>query len=184
MNLLELIVLAIGLAMDAFAVSVCKGLEVKNINYNKCNIISTYFSVFQMAMPVIGYILGNIFKDFMYKIDHWIAFFLLLIIGINMIKESLNKDNKTENDLIDFKTLFPLAVATSIDALAVGITLSVLKVNLFTAIALIGIITYILSIIGVIIGNKIGNKLSTLAELFGGVILITIGIKILIEHLN
>ena len=184
MNLLELIVLALGLAMDAFAVSICKGLELENINYSKCNIISTYFSVFQMAMPMIGYILGNIFKYFMYKIDHWIAFFLLSIIGINMIKESAFKDKKQENNLLDFKTLLPLAIATSIDALAVGITLSVLKVNLISALVIIGIITYILSFIGVIIGNKIGSKISHLAELFGGIILLLIGIKILFEHLN
>ena len=183
MNIIELIVLAISLAMDAFAVAVCKGLEVKNINLKKCAIVGFYFGFFQFLMPVIGYILGNIFKNIMLKIDHWIAFSLLLIIGINMIKESLSNEKEKENSLLNFKTMLPLAVAVSIDALAIGITLSMLNVNLLFSTIIIGIITFILSSIGVVIGNKIGSRINKLAEIFGGIILILIGTKILFTHL-
>ena len=127
MNLLELIVLAVGLSMDAFAVSVCKAVAIKNINYNKCIKIALYFGIFQALMPLIGYVFGNIFANIIIKIDHWITFGLLSIIGINMIKDSFYEE-KT-NDLVDFKNMSLLALATSIDALAVGITFSLLKLN-------------------------------------------------------
>ena len=184
MDKLELIVLAIGLAMDAFAVAVCKGLEVKNINLNKCAIVGFYFGFFQFLMPIIGYILGNYFKNIIISIDHWIAFFLLLSIGVNMIKESFSKEESNENSLLNFKTMLPLSIAVSIDALAVGITLSILNINLLVSTITIGIITFILSSIGVLLGNKIGSKITFIAKLLGGIILIFIGIKILITHLK
>ena len=184
MSIFEIVLMAVALAMDAFAVAICKGLATKEVQIKHMLVVGAWFGIFQALMPFIGCTIGAAFLSYIEAIDHWIAFFLLSIIGINMIKESAFKDKKQENNLLDFKTLLPLAIATSIDALAVGITLSVLKVNLFSALVIIGIITYILSFIGVIIGNKIGSKISHLAELFGGIILLLIGIKILFEHLN
>ena len=182
MNLLELIVLAVGLSMDAFAVSVCKAVAIKNINYNKCIKISLYFGIFQALMPLIGYVFGNIFANIIIKIDHWITFGLLSIIGINMIKDSFYEE-KT-NDLVDFKNMSLLALATSIDALAVGITFSLLKLNIINIIIVIGLITTILTFIGTIIGKRLGNKINKKAKIIGGFILILIGLKILIEHLT
>lgn len=184
MKLIELILLSFGLAADAFVVSVCKGLTIKEINLKKYIIVGLYFGLFQALMPLLGYILGNTFTDIIISINHYISFGLLVIIGINMIKEVRNKDEEENTDKIDFKTMFPLAIATSIDALAVGITFSFLKVNIFSAITLIGLITFIISFIGVAIGNKIGNKINNTAKIIGGIILILIGIKILLEHLN
>lgn len=176
--------IAIGLAMDAFAVSVCKGLSMKKINFKKLLVIALYFGIFQAVMPIIGYFLGESFESLVTSIDHWIAFILLLFIGINMLKEAFGKseeDNK--NDDTSFKTMIILAVATSIDALAVGITFAFLEINIFIIGAIIGVITFIISAIGVIIGNKFGDKYEKRAEIFGGVILILMGIKILLEHL-
>ena len=184
MGIIELMILSIGLAMDAFAVSVCKGLSMQKMNWKNAIIIGVYFGFFQAFMPVIGYVLGVNFQDKITNIDHWIAFILLAIIGINMIKEALNKECETTNDSVKFKDMIILAVATSIDALAVGITFAFLKVNILLAFSLIGIITCILSIIGVKIGNIFGDKYQKKAELLGGVILILLGVKILLEHLN
>ena len=182
MSILQLIVLAVGLSMDAFAVSICKGLMIKNINYNKSIKIALYFGLFQGLMPLIGYLLGNIFKDVIINLDHWLAFGLLTFIGINLIKE--NNTNLNINDKIDFKSMILLSIATSIDALAIGITLSVLKINIIISVLIITIITFINCFIGTIIGNKIGNKINKLAKILGGLILIVIGLKILIEHLT
>ena len=184
MGLIEIIFIGIGLAMDAFAVSVCKGLSMKKINWKNAIIIAIYFGIFQALMPVVGYFLGTAFSSIVESVDHWIAFILLAAIGGNMIKESTDDEEEKRNDNVDFKTMIILAIATSIDALAVGVTFAFFKVNLVLAIILIGIITFALSILGVIIGNKFGDKLQNKAELTGGVILILIGLKILLEHLG
>jgi len=182
--MIGIILIAVGLAMDAFAVSVCKGLSMKKISIKKLLIIAVYFGVFQALMPVIGFFLGESFENLVTSIDHWIALILLSFIGINMLKEAFGKseeDNK--NDDTSFKTMIILAIATSIDALAVGITFAFLEINIFVIATIIGVITFIISAIGVIIGNKFGDKYEKKAEIFGGVILILMGIKILLEHL-
>ena len=184
MGLIEIIFIGIGLAMDAFAVSVCKGLSMKKINWKNAIIIAIYFGIFQALMPVVGYFLGTAFSSIVESVDHWIAFILLAAIGGNMIKESTDDEVEKRNDNVDFRTMIVLAIATSIDALAVGVTFAFFKVNLILAIVLIGIITFALSILGVIIGNKFGDKLQNKAELTGGIILILIGLKILLEHLG
>lgn len=184
MGILEIVVIGISLAMDAFAVSICKGLSMKKMNWKKGIIIALYFGVFQALMPVLGYLLGSSFATLVEKVDHWIAFGLLAIIGINMIKESRDDEEEKRNDDVGFKTMVVLAIATSIDALAIGVTFAFLKVNLLIAIALIGAITFVISLLGVLIGNKFGDKLQNKAELIGGVVLIVIGLKILLEHLG
>lgn len=184
MSIYEIVFIAIGLAMDAFAVSICKGLSMKKIKYKSAIIIALYFGIFQAMMPVIGYILGSTFSGPVQKIDHWMAFGLLSAIGINMIKESRDDELDKRNDKIDIKTMFILAIATSIDALAIGVTFSFFEVSLISAIGLIGITTFVLSLIGVAIGNKFGDKLQNKAELAGGNILIAMGLKILLEHLG
>lgn len=184
MGLFEIISIGVGLSMDAFAVSICKGLSMKKLNWKNTIIIALWFGIFQALMPILGYALGTAFSDFVQSIDHWIAFVLLSIIGINMIRESTKKEEEGINDKIDFKTMLILAIATSIDALAVGITFAFFEVNLFLAITIIGIITFGLSILGVLIGNKFGSKFENKAELAGGIILILIGLKILLEHLG
>ena len=183
MGVLELILIAVGLAMDAFAVSVCKGLSMSKMEWKKAIVIGLYFGGFQALMPLIGYILGVGFEDKIKSIDHWIAFILLVFIGINMIKEAFETKEES-NDKIDFKTMIILSIATSIDALAVGVTFAFLNVNIMLAISLIGIITFIISMIGVKIGNVFGDKYETKAELAGGFILIFLGAKILLEHLG
>jgi len=184
MGILEIIFTSIGLAMDAFAVSICKGLTLRKINLKKIIIISFYFGFFQTIMPLIGYVLGYKLKDFIMSIDHWIVFILLGFIGLNMILESLKPENNKLNDKTDFKTMFILAIATSIDALAVGITFAFLEVNIFLAILLIGLITFLLCALGVKIGHIFGHKYEKKAQISGGVILILIGLKILLEHLE
>lgn len=184
MGLFEIISIGVGLSMDAFAVSICKGLSMKKLNWKNTIIIALWFGIFQALMPALGYALGTAFSNFVQSIDHWIAFVLLSIIGINMIRESTKKEEEGINDKIDFKTMLILAIATSIDALAVGITFAFFEVNLFLAITIIGIITFGLSILGVLIGNKFGSKFENKAELAGGIILILIGLKILLEHLG
>ncbi len=183
MGIIELILLSIGLAMDAFAVSICKGISMKRMNWRKALIIGMYFGGFQALMPVIGYFLGTAFESIITNIDHWVAFILLGIIGGNMIKEAFEDESENCNDDVGFKTMIMLAIATSIDALAVGITFAFLKVNLIAAISMIGVITFVLSIIGTKIGNRFGDKYESKAELVGGVILVLLGIKILLEHL-
>lgn len=184
MSFLEILLISIGLAMDAFAVSVCKGLAMTKMNWKKATIIGLYFGIFQAIMPIIGYYLGESFQGLVTSIDHWIIFGLLIFIGGNMIKEALDKEKQEVNDNIDIKTMTILAIATSIDALAVGITLAFLEINLILSVSLIGIITFILSVIGVKIGNQFGTKYEKKAEFVGGLILILIGVKILLEHLE
>lgn len=184
MGVLEIVLISVGLAMDAFAVSVCKGLSMKKMSWKNAIIIGAYFGLFQGLMPVIGYFLGSTFESLVTKIDHWIAFVLLACIGGNMLKEAFSKETENCNDNVDFKTMIVLAIATSIDALAIGITFAFLKVNLLLAVVMIGIITFVLSVIGVKIGNKFGDKYEKKAEMAGGIILILMGIKILLEHLG
>lgn len=184
MGISEIIFISASLAMDAFAVSICKGLSMKKLDWKKAFIIALYFGAFQGLMPVIGYFLGATFSDLVTSIDHWIAFALLSIIGGNMIKESFDDEEDKRNDNVDFKTMIVLAIATSIDALAVGITFAFLKTNIVLSVVLIGIITFVISLLGVNIGNKFGDKFQNKAELSGGIILILIGLKILLEHLG
>ena len=184
MSVIEIIVIALGLAMDAFAVSICKGLSMKKMCYKNAAVIALYFGIFQAIMPIIGYFLGISFADFVQKIDHWIAFFLLSVIGVNMIKNSSEDELEKRNDKIDVKTMVILALATSIDALAIGVTFAFLNTNIFISAPIIGIVTFILSLIGVKVGNRFGDKFQNKAELAGGTILILIGLKILLEHLN
>ena len=183
MGIFDLVVIAIGLSMDAFAVSICKGLSVKKVQLKHVITAGAYFGGFQALMPLIGYMLGNQFESMITSVDHWIAFVLLGIIGGNMVREALSGDNDVQNDSFSFKTMFPLAIATSIDALAIGVTFAFLKVNIIPAVLLIGVITFGFSAVGIKIGNAFGTKYKSKAELAGGLILILLGIKILIEHL-
>lgn len=184
MSLFTLFVTAIGLSMDAFAVSVCKGLAMKKLSIKKAIIIGLWFGGFQALMPTIGYLLGTRFEQYVTAIDHWIAFVLLALIGANMIKEALSKEENETNDCVDVKTMFLLAIATSIDALAVGVTYAFLQVQIVPAVTFIGVITLSLSVAGVKIGNVFGLRYKSKAEITGGVILILMGIKILLEHLG
>ena len=183
MKILEILLISIGLAMDAFAVSICKGLSMKRKNLKKAIIIGGYFGFFQMIMPIIGYLLGYSFSGLVENIDHWIAFGLLCFIGGKMIIEAFGEEESAD-DKTDFKTMLGLAVATSIDALAIGITYAFLDPeNSMIAFIIIGIVTFILSVLGVKIGNKFGDEFESKAEFIGGIILVGIGIKILLEHL-
>ncbi len=182
MGFIELFILAVGLSMDAFAVSICKGLSVQRLRPRHALICGAYFGGFQALMPLIGWLLGRQFEELIKSIDHWIAFGLLVLIGANMIRESFGKDEEV-NDSFSFKTMLPLAIATSIDALAVGVTFAFLDVQIVPAISLIGVTTFAISAAGVKIGNVFGAKYKSKAELAGGMILILLGIKILIEHL-
>ncbi len=184
MGILEIILVSVGLAMDAFAVSVCKGLSIRKLDFKKIGIVGGYFGLFQGLMPMIGFFLGSLLGNIIVSIDHWVAFVLLGVIGFNMLKEAFSKDNDSCDDRVDFKAMFPLAVATSIDALAIGITLAFLEVNIWLSILIIGTITFILSCFGVKLGNIFGNKYEKKAQIIGGLILIFMGIKILIEHLG
>ncbi len=185
MSLTELFVIAVGLSMDAFAVAVCKGLAVKKAGIKQMLLAGVWFGGFQALMPAIGYFLGATFEEYITKIDHWIAFILLGIIGANMIKEALSKDEECANGSMNFKEMLTLAVATSIDALAVGITFALLPdVNIGAAVGFIGVITLVLSAVGIKIGNIFGVKYKSKAELAGGIILILMGLKILLEHLG
>ena len=188
MGLIELILLAIGLSMDAFAVAVCKGLNMRKVNYKQTLLIALFFGGFQAIMPLIGWVLGKQFEQYITSVDHWIAFGLLVIIGGKMVWEVFKGDEEEETCAcvvkFDLKELFVLAIATSIDALAVGITFAFLQVTIWMPISLIGVITFGLSIVGVMIGNKFGEKYKSKAELAGGIILILIGFKILFEHLG
>ena len=183
MGALEILLISIGLAMDAFAVSICKGLSMKTMNWKKAIVVGAYFGTFQALMPVIGYFLGVGFESLVTKIDHWIAFVLLVLIGISMLKEAFSKNSEQHDDSIGFRTMVILAIATSIDALAVGITFAFLQVNMILADIMIGIVTFIICVLGVKIGNKFGDKYERKAEVVGGLILIFMGIKILLEHL-
>lgn len=186
MGIFELLLLSIGLGMDAFAVSVCKGISMKKMDWKKACIVGLYFGGFQALMPVIGYFFGTSFQSIITNIDHWVAFVLLGIIGGKMIQEAFQKDNDEEeySSDVSVKTMLILSVATSIDALAVGITFAFLNVNLLLAIIFIGLITFVLSVVGTKIGNRFGDKYKGKAEFIGGIILILIGFKILFEHLG
>lgn len=187
MSLLELLIIAIGLSMDAFAVSIGKGLSVTKIKLSHALKVGLWFGGFQALMPLIGYLLGSTFADVVSTYDHWVAFVLLALIGGNMIKEAFEKDdecdcNKKEKNCFGFVTMLTLAVATSIDALAIGVTFAFFKVAIIPAIITIGITTFLFSVAGLKIGHIFGCKYKSHAELFGGVILILIGLKILLEH--
>ncbi len=186
MGLWELLLLAVGLSMDAFAVSICKGLSMKKAGMNEGAICGAWFGGFQALMPLIGYFLGTLFAEAIVAFDHWVAFGLLAIIGINMLKEALSKCDCEEHDAdLSFKAMLVMAVATSIDALAVGISLAMAgNVNIWVAILLIGATTFILSAAGVKIGNVFGSRFEKKAQVAGGVILILLGTKILLEHLG
>ncbi len=186
MGFVELFLIGVGLSMDAFAVSVCKGLGMKKINGKGMLVIALFFGGFQALMPLIGWALGTRFESYITSVDHWIAFALLAFIGGKMIYEAV-ADKEQEVAVafkLDLKELLMLAVATSIDALAVGITFAFLQVNIWSAIALIGCTTFALSAVGVLVGHKFGSKYEKKAEIAGGVILILIGLKILLEHLG
>lgn len=184
MGVVEILLISLGLAMDAFAVSVCKGLAMKKMSWKKAITIGLYFGVFQAVMPTIGFFLGTTFERFITNIDHWIAFILLVGIGINMIKEAFDEESENRNDNVDIKTMLVLSIATSIDALAIGITFACLKMHILIPVITIGVTTFIISVIGVKIGNRFGDKYEKKAETMGGVILILLGIKILLEHLG
>lgn len=183
MTLFELFLIAVGLSMDAFAVSICKGLSMQKLNKKHALIIGLYFGGFQALMPFIGYSLGVHFQEAIVAYDHWIAFILLCLIGINMIKESKSDEEESVDASVDFKEMIVLAIATSIDALAIGVTFAFLQVNIAPAVSFIGIITFTLSVIGVKVGNVFGMKYKSKSEFAGGLILVLIGVKILIEHL-
>lgn len=183
MGILDLFILAVGLSMDAFAVSVCKGLSLGKIKPKHMCIAGAWFGGFQALMPLIGYFLGSFFAEMIEKYDHWVAFVLLAIIGGNMIKESFGKDEKVDSSM-DVKSMLLLAIATSIDALAVGVTFAFLRVQIVPAVSFIGVITFIFSAVGVKIGSLFGTKYKSKAELFGGIVLVLIGIKILLEGIG
>ncbi|MDD6021647.1 MAG: manganese efflux pump MntP family protein [Oscillospiraceae bacterium] len=185
MGFFELLLLAVGLSMDAFAVSVCKGLSTQKLQLRHYIITGAWFGGFQALMPLIGYFLGSAFEKYITAVDHWIAFILLALIGANMIREAFSKEENKYNSSFSFKTMFVMAVATSIDALAVGITFALLPdVSIAAAVSLIGAVTFILSAVGLKVGNVFGLKYKSKAEIAGGAILILIGLKILLNHLG
>ena len=188
MGCIELVLIAVGLSMDAFAVAVCKGLSVQKLKGKHYLAVGLWFGGFQALMPTLGYLLGTTFEKYITSVDHWVAFVLLCLIGGSMLKEGLAKEEEEkgeEREGFDFKSMLLLAVATSIDALAVGITFALLPdVNIFSAVGLIGTITFCLSAVGLKVGNIFGLKYKSKAEVVGGVILILIGVKILLEHLG
>ena len=183
MSVLEILILAVGLSMDAFAVSICKGLAVKRIDMGKAGIVGLWFGGFQALMPMIGYFLGSRFSNAIQSVDHWVAFILLSLIGANMIREALSRDEDAGRDSgsLSFKTMLMLAVATSIDALAAGITFAFLDVDIALA-GMIGCTTCIISMAGAKVGSVFGTKYKSKAEMTGGVMLILLGLKILLEH--
>ncbi len=184
MSLWALFAIAVGLSMDAFAVSICKGLSVRRVQIKHVVITGLYFGGFQALMPLLGYLLGKQFQSLIVSIDHWIAFVLLALIGANMIRESRSGQEENLNDSFGIKTMLPLAVATSIDALTVGITFAFLKVRIIPAISFIGATTFLLSAAGLWIGNVFGMRYKARAELFVGIVLVLMGVKILLEHLG
>ena len=183
MSLLDLFIIAVGLSMDAMAVAVCKGLSVRELKFKHAIITGLYFGGFQAAMPLIGFLLGISFQTYIERFDHWIAFILLSLIGANMIKESFGKAEEVNCSFCP-RAMIPMAIATSIDALAVGVTFAFLKVSILPAVTFIGVITFSLSCIGVYIGHLFGSKFKSKAELLGGIVLILMGLRILLEHLG
>ena len=191
MGLAELLLLAVGVSMDAFAVSICKGLSMKKASLKAGAICGAWFGGFQALMPLIGYFLGTMFSGAIEAADHWVAFCLLVIIGVNMLKDAFSKESECEcqceekNADLSVKNMFVMAVATSIDALAVGISLAMAgNVNIYAAVAMIGVVTFCFCVAGVKIGNLFGSRFEKKAQLTGGLILILLGIKILLEHLG
>jgi putative Mn2+ efflux pump MntP len=189
MGLLDILFIGVGLSMDAFAVSICKGLKMKVIAYRQSFIIALFFGVFQAVMPLIGYALSVSFVDYVNQYSHWVAFVFLLIIGVNMIRESVGAEDDAEcvqSQKIDIRELFMLAVATSIDALAIGVTFGTmgdkLKLSIGLSVVIIGLTTFVISLAGVVIGNIFGTKYKKKAEIAGGIILIIIGLKVVFEH--
>lgn len=183
MGFWELMLIAVGLSMDAFAVAICKGLSMQKMSYKHALITGLFFGGFQAFMPLIGYLLGTQFSNYITSVDHWIAFVLLLFIGINMIKESRSEHCENVGNSFALKNMTVLSLATSIDALAIGVTFAFLQVDIIPAVSTIGITTFVFSFLGVKIGNVFGSRFKSKAEFTGGVILIAMGIKILIEHL-
>ena len=184
MTILELFILAVGLSMDAFAVAVCKGLAIGKINMKHALIVGLWFGGFQALMPLVGYLLGSSFAEYIAAVDHWIAMILLVLIGVNMVRESRDKDPEHADPSLGFKTMLVMAVATSIDALAVGVTFAFLEVRILPAVSFIGVVTFLLSALGVKIGSIFGTKYKSKAELTGGIILILLGLKIFLEHMG
>ena len=188
MSLIELIFIAISLSMDAFAIAICKGLSLPKLRGRDALKVGLYFGISQGVMPLIGYLLGTAFADLVSSIDHWIAFVLLGFIGGKMILEALDKTEACDcnecSPALDFRSMFPLAIATSIDALAVGISFAFLRVNILSAATLICVVTLLLSCVGVYVGHFFGAKFKSKAELIGGAVLVLMGLKILLEHLN
>ena len=184
MDIWDLLLIGFGLAMDAFAVSVCKGLTMPRRDWGKTAVIAGYFAVFQMGMPLIGYFIGTRFSGFVASVDHWIAFILLGLIGGNMIRESFQPGESHAGDDVSFKVMLPLAVATSIDALVTGVTFAFLSVSVWTAVLLIGAVTFVLCAAGVLLGRIVGARLEKRARLLGGIVLILIGLRILVQHLS
>ena len=186
MTFLELFLIAIGLSMDAFSVSMCKGLTTKRFSWRMALVCGLWFGGFQALMPTIGYFLGAQFQEMIEAYDHWIAFGLLFLIGANMIREAIwgKKEEGKESGALDFKTMLLLAIATSIDALAVGVSFACIQVQLWSSVLIIGLTTFVFSVLGVKIGNVFGSKYEKSAGIIGGIILILIGLKILLEHLG
>ena len=184
MDLLTLFLLAVGLSMDAFAVSICKGLAMKKISFRQAAIVGLWFGGFQALMPALGFLLGNSFASLVNVVADWIAFVLLALIGGNMIKEALSKEEEEADASLSFKTMLLLAIATSIDAFAVGVSFAFMEIGslIIPAVLFIGVITFILSMVGVKVGNVFGTKYKSKAELVGGIILILLGVKIILEH--
>lgn len=184
MSFIELLLIAVSMSMDAFAVSICKGLSVRKVTPKQCLAVGGWFGGFQGLMPVIGFVLTSLFASLITSISHWIAFGLLLMIGGNMIRESLEKEEEEVNDSFSFMTMLMLAVATSIDALAMGVTLNLSGANIWLAAPMIAITTAVLSPIGLKVGNVFGAKYKSKAELAGGLVLVGLGVKILLEGLG
>lgn len=188
MDFLTLFLIAVGLSMDAFSVAICKGLSMRKASVGRCSLVGLWFGGFQALMPIVGYFVGVNFRHAIESFDHWIAFALLALIGINMIREALGKEEDgeeyegCEKEALSARRMFPMAVATSIDALAVGVSFAFLSVDIWSSALTIGITTFVLSFGGVKIGNICGAKYKSKAELAGGIILILIGLKILLEH--
>ena len=180
----ELMLLAVGLSMDAFAVAICKGLAMDKVTLQRAAVVGLWFGGFQGLMPLLGWLLGSRFAAYITAVDHWIAFALLVLLGINMIREARCPDEEDTNASLAFRVMLPMAVATSIDALAVGITFAFLEVSILPAVCFIAATTFLLSCIGVKVGNLCGTRFQSKAELLGGIILILLGLKILLEHLG
>ena len=183
--LLTVIGIGLGLSMDAFAVAVCKGLASPKVKSRHMIVVGLWFGFFQALMPLIGYFVGASFKEYIEAYDHWIALVLLAAIGLNMIREAIWGDEEEVDCSLCVKAMLPMAIATSIDALIAGVTFAMnLEINIFIAVALVGVITFLLSAIGVKVGNLFGARYKSRAELFGGIILVLMGVKILLEHLG